>query len=168
MDDINYYSQEFLDFMVDEHQQVISLSIHHNNVLVDKYIQSSYGTTLSEGIQNELIKFTYLIGDELTPDILRKLKNQIVLYQFPHTHTFADTYQLEFMRLCDIMDGKMKIQKLKADEVYVKDTENNDIVLRQFVDKFEETIAYLQHYSNKFRIWIPTEMYLELIKNNHV
>ena len=72
------------------------------------------------------------------------------------------------MRLCDIMDGKMKIQKLKADEVYVKDTENNDIVLRQFVDKFEETIAYLQHYSNKFRIWIPTEMYLELIKNNHV
>lgn len=165
MTDTNFYSEELLDFMVDEYQQVISLSIHHNNVLQDKYINTSYGTTLSNNIKKELTNFTYLVGNELTAETLYRLKDQIILYQYPNTHTFADTYQLGFMRVNDVIadTNKINIQKLKYDDVFLRDPENPEtIIRRQFVDKYEENILYLQQLDEKFRIWIPYEMYLDM------
>lgn len=150
-----YLSKQFYDFH-NEKNKTYSLSIYHKRQLNNEYLKLP---DVAEPIQKEIYDMISLKKDEMTFELLSKLKDQIVLVQAPDSSFWSTYHHLQPMKIVNVLEEGLELNQLNPD------------IPNFWERKFEGfqswyiTFQDMYNFPNKWNIWLPRKLYFEKIKN---
>jgi len=152
----------------------MNVSIYLKNLLTHKhlYIEEPKDIHLyNVSIKDELCNFISLSSTEITHENLGKLKEYIILYQYPDTSAWSKSYHMSFMHIEDIDKENDQLILTKYKKDIFMDSSGKEIIM---VDRYVENLYRLREQPSSYRIWLPFKLYLDkiadypLIKNKYI
>ena len=107
-----HYSANLLKYMNTPESYNMNVSIYLKNILTHEHLYIEEPKDVN--IKNELCNFISLSSNEITLENLEKLKGHVILYQYPDTSAWSNSYHMSFMQIENInqkRDEKMIIKK---------------------------------------------------------
>lgn len=139
-----FYSTKLLHFILTYSKYHFKLDMLEPNVLMGPWFYTKV-SQFDQELKGELCNFLYLDQPEITIENLKHIEGQIVLYQYPSK--FDAEYHLKFIRILSINDDNI---------ILSSDFTNQNNIL-------SEKIINLRQRSSAYRIWVPTQLYIEKI-----
>uniref|UniRef100_A0A6C0IW93 Uncharacterized protein n=1 Tax=viral metagenome TaxID=1070528 RepID=A0A6C0IW93_9ZZZZ len=154
----SHYSANLLKYMNTSESYNMNVSIHLTNILTHEHLYIEEPKDVN--IKDELCNFISLSPNEITWENLEKLKEYIILYQYPDTSAWSKSYHMSFMHIenIDKENDHLILTKYKKDTFI--DSSGEEIIM---VDRYAEKLYILRNQSSAYRIWLPFKVYLDTI-----
>ena len=150
-----HYSANLLKYMNTPESYNMNVSIYLKNILTHEHLYIEEPKDVN--IKNELCNFISLSSNEITLENLEKLKGHVILYQYPDTSAWSNSYHMSFMQIENInqKNDNFVLTKYKKDTFI--DSSGKEITM---VDRCIEKLYRLREQSSAYRIWLPFKLYL--------